>query len=255
MNFTKKIKTEITFANSINSIKSNYHKIKNTNNYKDFKLYLDIKNELFKVHNLLINEEIFNKKLELRQQIQKDLHALEYDIEYVQKFLKKDWHSCLNLGMEIEQSNVSNNLDLSYSIILDTLNELKNQTTKKDYNELYKSIEIDYENKARQYMILKSFEIKNNILNNTTNGIKEKYNGIYMALAYMDYLNGDKEKMMNDIKNQKEIFPLEKILKHENIKEQPWYYSNIDKNYINFLTISLLEPLELENKKAKTIKM
>jgi hypothetical protein len=254
MKFIKKMKKVIHFVSGMNTIKSNYYKIKNTNDYQNPKLYVNIKNALIKVHELLNDEEFSNTKSEVIQKIQKDLHLLEYEMEYIQKFLQKDWHACLNLGMEIEKSNASYRLELCYPIILDTLNQLKNETTEKDYNELYKWIEVDYESKAHQYMVLKTFETKNAVSNNEK-VIKVEYNGIYMALAYMAYLNGDEEKMMNYIENQKEIFPLEKILKHENIEQQPWYYSNIDKNYIDFLTKSLLKPLELESKEAKKIRM
>lgn len=251
MKFIQKMKDSMLFIQAINKIKSNYNKIKTTNDYQDEKLYSEIFNTLPIIHKLLNNEDFIVQESEVAQKMKKDLHFLEYEVEYIQKFLQKNWQACLNLGMEVEKSNVSNHLFLAYNIILESIVQLKNEIPEKSYNELYKWIEVDYENKAHQYMVLE--EIQQNQEMGSKKFIKIQYNGIYMNLAYLAYLNHDDQKMMNYIERQKELFSLEEILSHENIESQPWYYRNIQPNYLDFLNITLLKDLEI--KKEKTLKM
>ena len=251
MKFIQKMKNSILFVQSINKIKFNYEKIKKSNDYQDEKLYSNILNTLPIVHKLLNSEDFIMQESEVAQKIKKDLHFLEYEIEYIQKFLQKNWQACLNLGMEVEKSNVSNHLFLAYNIILESIVQLKNEIPEKSYNELYKWIEVDYENKAHQYMVLEQFQQNQEVV--PKKFLKVQYSGIYMNLAYLAYLNHDDQKMMNYIERQKELFSLEEILHNENIESQPWYYGNIHPNYLDFLNITLLKDLEI--KKEKTLKM
>lgn len=152
-------------------------------------------------------------------------------------------------------------LKIAYLVVLlDTMNTIKSNIVTDIDREMYQKNYAPFE-KEYSELIEKAADTKavNSIKLNALKDGKEfkidiKYDGSYMSLAYLSYLNHDLPKAyeyMNKLINK---FGVEKVRKHESGQESDgWFYRHCNNDY-QFLVTSACDKYEaLKNKKTQTM--